>query len=525
MSEGRPWLTYQRVSTEDQAREGVSLDAQREACRHLAAAARYEIAADLVDPGYSAKDLKRPGMQRLLELVHQRAIAGVIIYKLDRLTRSMRDLLDLLKIFETYEVALVSVSERLDTASPMGRFVIGLIGLVAEWERETIAERVSVGMHHRMAQGGYVGGRVPAGLRVVGEAGKRMLEADPVHGPAVAQIWHQVAAGKSLREVALALQRAGVPSQGRDGWTITALHKMIQSDRYVGLLVSAEDQARALAALGGRSCPARRGSAQGARGPSAKAMRTWLLTGIAKCSKCGSALVGVSATSATTRSYHYYQCTGRIRKGKEVCSAKDLSADRWEPAVIDAFVRLVRKDGNLERDLVEVRQRLEAAAAPVTEERRGLVMDLDRLQAEIDRLVGLAASGAAVADAVAKGLAERQERAEGLRKRIAGLDGRLAVAAMNADQIEAMVRRLRQDVEALPGKPPEIQAATLRMFLRSVVLKPHRSKKDKGEIDLSIDLPSLVAPAFVSPSPMVDLGALDTNALCFSLAVSTRLAG
>ncbi len=253
-----PWLTYQRVSTDDQAREGVSLDAQRSSCRHLASASGYQVSEDIIDPGYSAKSLDRPGMQRILTMVRQRQIAGVIIYKLDRLTRRLRDLLDLIDLFSQHEVALVSVCERLDTGSPMGRFFLSIIGGVAQWERETIAERVQTGMRHRMMQGGYVGGRVPAGLRVVGEAKDRKLEADPLNGPKVAKIWPAIASGQTLRQVAELLEREGLPCQGKGGWSINAVHRMVLSDRYVGLLVTAADHQRAVEALTGRSCPSRR---------------------------------------------------------------------------------------------------------------------------------------------------------------------------------------------------------------------------------------------------------------------------
>jgi site-specific DNA recombinase len=514
----KPWLTYARVSTDDQAREGVSLDAQRASCGHLAAASGYVVSEAIVDPGYSAKDLKRPGMQKLLAQVDAGEVAGVIIYKLDRLTRSQRDLLDLLARFDKAGVALVSVTERLDTGSPMGRFVIGLIGLVAEWERETIAERVQTGMDHRRAQGGYIGGRPPAGLRAVGAPGKRMLVVDERTGPSIAKVWGMVAAGGTLREVARYLNSGGVPMRGK-GWTVNNVHQIIRNSKYVGLLVSADDQAHALKALGGRGCPSRP-VAGVQRGPRARAMRVWMLTGIARC-QCGAALVGVSAHGGSGHVYHYYRCNNRIRRGKERCRQKDLSAERWEPAVIEALVALVMNDNRIAEAIGQLQAQAQAQAGPLQEERDRLVLQRDRLQAEVGRLVELAATGGLASTAVAVSLADRQRQIEALQVRIAGLDGQLAVAHITQAELGNLIEQLRGQLADLPHRPVEDQAAALRLLVREAVLRPGAGN-DSGEVDLSINLPAPGASSYQVPVWWSKAGT-HTNALRFRVAVRTGL--
>lgn len=500
----RAWVTYCRVSTDDQVKEGVSLDAQRAACAHAAAAAQHQIGEDIVDPGFSAKDLKRPGMAKLLELVKAAAIDGVIVYKLDRLTRSVRDLLDLLDIFDKHGVALLSVSENLDTSNPMGRFFIGLIGLIAQWERETIAERVTVGMRHRLSQGGFVGGRIPAGLQVTGEPGKRVLGKHPTTGDRIAQIWPMIAAGKTLRDVANYLNKHQVPCQGQPGWAITSIHRMALNERYIGILVTEADHAAALAAMGQRSCPRRPRKADDVRpAPASRSTRIWMLSGIARCSHCGSGLFGVSTVKPNGTMYYWYRCNGRVRRGKSFCPMSDLSADRWEPAVVEALQRLVAKDGMLEPKLLEVKQALERTTQPLNDERQRLVLERDRIRAEVARLVDLAAAGAVVGSAVAKGLSERQGQIQALDGRIGAAEGRLSIATMTSLQVEAILDRLRQGISHLVDSPIETQAAAVRLLVRSAVLTPHKSDKNRGKVDLSIDLPSLVGGEFVSPSSLV----------------------
>lgn len=97
----------------------------------------------IVDGGESAKSLNRPGMQKLLDMINRGMIDTVIIYKLDRLTRSVKDLGELLELFERKNVSLVSVEESLVTSSAAGRLVINIMISVSQWEREVIGERTS----------------------------------------------------------------------------------------------------------------------------------------------------------------------------------------------------------------------------------------------------------------------------------------------------------------------------------------------------------------------------------------------
>jgi len=157
----------------------------------------------------------------------------------------------------------------------------------------------------------------------------------------------------------------------------------------------------------------------------------------------------------------------------------------------------------------------------LTDERREKVLQLDRLQVEIGRLVELAASGQSVAQAVAKGLQDRQERAKALEVELAGIDGRLAAGAMTQAQVALLLAQLRHGLADLPSRPAEDQALTLRTFVKSVILRPDPADKEKGEIDLSVDLPFSGGPEFVPGSHMVDQAGTRTN-LCLRQRVRLR---
>src|ERR1700694_5029916 len=157
-------IGYVRVSTDKQAEQGVSLEAQSEKIRAMALVHDAELLDIIVDSGESAKSLQRPGMERLLGLVDGKQVQAVIVAKLDRLTRSVKDLCELLERCERRGVALISVAESLDTSSAAGRLVINIMTAVSQWEREAIGERTRDALAHKRSKGERLG-NMPYGYK------------------------------------------------------------------------------------------------------------------------------------------------------------------------------------------------------------------------------------------------------------------------------------------------------------------------------------------------------------------------
>jgi site-specific DNA recombinase len=150
---------YVRVSTDKQAEEGVSLDAQEARCRAYATLYNLDVVAVVRDVA-SAKSLARPGLTRMLAMVANGGVDAVLIVKLDRLTRSVRDLGTLVEsYFAEGKAALLSVNDQIDTRSAGGRLVLNVLTSVAQWEREAIGERTKAAIAHQKAVGTYSGGR------------------------------------------------------------------------------------------------------------------------------------------------------------------------------------------------------------------------------------------------------------------------------------------------------------------------------------------------------------------------------
>ena len=155
-----------RVSTDKQADPGVSLEAQAEKIRAMAAVQGAELEDVMLDAGGSVKSLNSPGMTRLLALLDSRAVDVVIAAELDRLTRSVKDLAELLERLQHRGIALVSAAESLDTASAAGRLVLNTMPPVSQREQEAIGERTQDALNHKRANRGGGGDgplRLPAG--------------------------------------------------------------------------------------------------------------------------------------------------------------------------------------------------------------------------------------------------------------------------------------------------------------------------------------------------------------------------
>src|ERR1700676_1121956 len=205
---------YVRVSTDKQAERGISLEAQEAKFRAMATVQGAELIDVIVDGGESAKSLNRPGLQRLMALVNSGKVQAVIVAKLDRLTRSVKDLCGLLELFEKRKVALISVTEALDTGSAAGRLVITIMAAVSQWEREAIGERTRDALRHKRRQGQRVG-NIAFGSRLA-EDGQH-LEPDPAEQAALTEIHRLRGSGATLRGIAVALNhrayrtRSGTP--------------------------------------------------------------------------------------------------------------------------------------------------------------------------------------------------------------------------------------------------------------------------------------------------------------------------
>lgn len=223
-------VAYVRVSSAEQAVQGVSLSAQERAVRAYATAQGLELERIYRDEGQSAGSLNRPGLRAMLERVSAGGIGAVVVWKLDRLTRRQRHLLNMLELeLEPAGCALKSVTESFDTGTPAGRAMLAMLGAFAELERAQLRERTRAGLEQVKAEGRHVG-RVPFGyqLRAGGKRGE--LEPCEREQAVLSMARYLRESGHSLRQVARVLNRGKQFTRSGREWTHRSLAYVLQAE-------------------------------------------------------------------------------------------------------------------------------------------------------------------------------------------------------------------------------------------------------------------------------------------------------
>jgi len=214
-------IGYVRVSTEGQAADGVSLDAQRARIAAWCEANGYELAAVYSDAGISGKRAdNRPGLQTALEHV-TRERSALVVFSLSRLTRSIKDTINLGERLNNAGADLVSLSEHIDTTTAAGKMVYHMLGVLNQFQRDQIGENTRVALAHKR-QRGEVFNHVPFGYR---REGDRLIE-DPDAQKALRIIRELRADGVTYRAIAAELERRGVSTKRGGAWKAGTVRKL-----------------------------------------------------------------------------------------------------------------------------------------------------------------------------------------------------------------------------------------------------------------------------------------------------------
>lgn len=219
-------IGYIRVSTQDQAEDGVSLDAQEAKIRSWADLNGAEVVI-YRDEGISGKRSdNRPGLVAALEAVGKGD--ALVCYSLSRLSRSTKDTLTIADLLAKKEADLVSLSEKIDTTTAAGKMVFRMLAVLSEFERDQISDRTRFALAHKRASGEKTGGDVPFGYRV--RAGKLYPHAE--EQKAVRLVLDLHGKGESLRDIGRALEAAGIARKcGSRTWHPQAVLRIIERER------------------------------------------------------------------------------------------------------------------------------------------------------------------------------------------------------------------------------------------------------------------------------------------------------
>lgn len=326
-------VIYRRVSTDMQAEKGHSLETQRLRLESYATSQGWTITGDYIDDGYSAKNMDRPQLKKMLNDIEKKEFDIILVYKLDRLCRSVRDLNDMLETFDKYDVKFKSSTEVLDTTTATGRMMINIIATLAQWEREQTSERIKNVIGKQREQGVWNGGITPYGYRKT----NGVLSIQEDEAETVRFIFKNIVAYGYIK-ISKMLNEKGIPSpKGKGLWISQSVRNIIQNHFYYGersyqnkgreelteikiegykpIISKEEFNLAQKATIKRASTPTR-----------AKGEEIYPFSGIALCPKCGARLGGTIVKVRGTK-YKYYRCSNRNQNRCTSPAFRDLALD------------------------------------------------------------------------------------------------------------------------------------------------------------------------------------------------------
>ena len=224
-------LLYIRVSTHEQALEGYSVQEQTERLEKYADAMGWTIVKTYTDPGYTGADTHRPGLREMIRAVEDGRADKVLVYKLDRLSRSQKDTLYLIEdVFLKHNTDFVSMSENFDTGTAFGRAIIGILAVFAQLERETIKERMTMGREARAKNGYYsASARILTGYDYI----DGLLKVNEYEAMLIKQIFEMFNGGTPIRTIAEDLNEKGLYHRATK-WNDTTIRRLLDNRHYIG---------------------------------------------------------------------------------------------------------------------------------------------------------------------------------------------------------------------------------------------------------------------------------------------------
>ena len=442
---------YCRVSTDAQLdKEFNSLEAQRETCENYIASYSNDgwssLPEQYSDAGISGATVHRPSLQRLLRDIEDGTVNVVVVYKYDRLSRSMLDFLKLLDLFKRHGVSFVSVSQRFDTSTPVGEMTLNMLLSFAQFERQIIAERTRDKVRAARRRGRWTGGRPVLGYDVVDS--RLAVNKDEV--PQVKAIFELYVETPSLIAVVQELDRRGWRQKrwttktgnerGGSPWNKSSLRTLLANPLYLGKqklgdeTFGGEHKAIVTKKLFDHVQELMAGNRDTCGGTTLNGSG-FLLRGLLRCSACDSAMTP-HGTKSRGRAYRYYTCVAAQKQGHATCPSKSISADKVEAFIVDQ-IRRIGADPQLQDETFR------AAVGQVKAQRRGLRAERKRLErdlttsrADVEHLVGAVSrvEGSA-ADAIAAELAKAQSHVQTVEARIHDINDELdALKAQDVDR-------------------------------------------------------------------------------------------
>lgn len=355
---------YCRVSSDERLDQSFnSIDAQREAGIAYVASQKtegWELVPDFYeDPGFSGGNMERPGLKRLLKDIQAGKIDIVVVYKIDRLSRSLADFSKMVEVFDNHMVSFSSVTQQINSATSMGRLILNVLLSFAQFEREVTGERIRDKIAASKRKGMWMGGSVPLGYRVE----NRALQIDPEDAELVQRIFEQFIAEQSTTKIVKELNEQGIQTKRKKTFCKQSIYKILHNRTYIGEISHK-----------GESFPAQherlidqitweRTHAILSQDNRQRCKNVWekknrndfLLRGIAY-TQDGDLLIPMATKKPNGKVYRYYVINKKIHNGAEAAQSWNYQAAMLEDAVSEKLLEYLRSERMVDKYWSEIQK-------------------------------------------------------------------------------------------------------------------------------------------------------------------------
>ncbi|MEW5980368.1 MAG: recombinase family protein [Acidobacteriota bacterium] len=480
---------YTRKSTDEGLNMDFnSLDAQREAAEAYVASQKHEgwtcLPERYDDGGFSGGNMDRPALKRLLDDIDAGQADCLVVYKVDRLSRSLLDFARIMEVLERHKVSFVSVTQQFNTAHSMGRLTLNVLLSFAQFEREIIAERTRDKMSAARRKGKWTGGMPVLGYDIDPQGGKLIV--NEFEASRVRAIFEVYLKWESLTEAAKEINgrgwttKAWITKEGRrregcpfhKGNLRDLLAKVIYLGKvnHKGKIYDGEHDAIVDEEVWRRAQEVlRRNKRNG--GKDVRNKYGALLRGLLQCVPCGAAMTHAYTARGPNKRYRYYVCTKAQKQGWDSCPSKSIPANEIERFVVERIRAIGRDPGLVAEVLDQVRTQEAKQREGLVTERKGLEHELNRLNGQVRRIT-------------------EQGDLNGNLDRLAALQDRIRAAQQRVIEIrEEMIKAGRRKVDegefvsALKSFEPVWDALSPREQSRMIRLLIERVGYDGREAD------------------------------------------
>lgn len=452
---------YTRKSTEEGLEQDFNtLDAQRESAEAFIRSQTHESWRPLPehydDGGFTGANMDRPALKRLLEDIKAGLVNCVVVYKVDRLTRSLLDFSRIMEVLDKHGASFVSVTQQFNTTSSLGRLTLHILLSFAQFEREMIAERTQDKMSAARRKGKWVGGFPVLGYDVTPQGGSLMVneaEAERVRAifdlylelgsliPVIQELDHR---GWTLKEWTT---RKGTRAGGTQ-FAKNTLYNLLTNVIYIGKVnyrgqLYDGEQPQVVETDTWRRVQAMLKANGRIGGYEIRNKYNAILKGIVRCASCDAGMIHTYTKKAPNKLYRYYVCVTAHQRGWNKCATKAVSA----PAIEEAVVAQIRGIGSHPAMVDAVVGSLEgdrlSECAELEHEKRVAERELRRLNDEMAGLVSTAATKGPSMKLATDRLADLQDRSAAVGRRLTALKKQLAPQTSEGVDREHVATTLR----------------------------------------------------------------------------------